>query len=686
MPANPLDEDVLRELGSEFSKRLRRGEKPTLQEYTTRFPAEHASQVEEYLTSVRRKVQVATKTTISKSSHTVEQKSVEPPRDFGRYRIERTLGEGGMGAVYLAHDSQLDRKVALKTPKFTKGSDPTTMQRFYREARSAATLQHPNICPVYDVGEIDGTHYISMAFIEGQPLSDLVRAEKQPPVASLLKVVRKVALALHEAHRQGLIHRDLKPANIMIDRRSEPIVMDFGLARQYGDEQGESDAAPEATAEQLSQKVEARITMPGTVMGSPGYMAPEQLQGDQSQIGPASDVYAMGVLLYELLTGELPFPGTGTLISVVNSVISDPPPDATVKRSGLDPRIAEICRRAMSKRVADRYESMQAFAAALTKVLKSDSGKPIESGRALSPELVRQKEQYELAKSLLQEGQFAGAVSIMEKMVAGSESSQFTSWANDNIAEARIKADDAALAAATGDVGDDLWSADDPSRLPPRRKRSRSKRKRRKSLISALLTITIAATVLVAAAWGVRSLLLKNSSQADEPNTDTNAETLSQSPTTRPGNMEPDNTEPDNTPEPPEQTTPSRREPDQPDNRPPGNDGPGGDPSRPQPPNRRNNLLRDRLAQLDTDGNGKLSRDELRAARGPANAMVKRLLDEFDRLDGNKDNALDFPELERASQRSQPPGGRPFRRGPDRRRQGETPQPPSEAPTEPDRG
>lgn len=663
MPANPLDDEVLRDLGNEFAQRLRRGEQATVKEYATRFSAEEARKVEEYLTSVEKRVRVATKTTLSKSSKTIEQNTAEPPREFGRYRIERTLGEGGMGAVYLAHDSQLDRKVALKTPKFSDTSDDTTMQRFYREARSAATLQHPNICPVYDVGEIDGTHYISMAFIEGQPLSDLVRAEKQPPVSNLLKVVRKVALALHEAHLQGLIHRDLKPANIMIDRRNEPIVMDFGLARQFGADDGDSKITEEKTTTEdllkTSRKVEARITIPGTVMGSPGYMAPEQLQGNQSQIGPASDVYAMGVLLYELLTGELPFPGTGTLISVVNSVMSDPPPDATVVRTGLDPKVATICRKAMSKKVEDRYESMQAFALALTKVLRTDSGSKASDktgrGGKLSPELVRQKEQYELARSLYQEGQFAGAVSIMEKMVASdSDSNQYSKWAQDNIADARIKADDAALAAATGGTDDeDLWSAD-KSALPPKRRKSRGRRRRRRSpLIRTLITGGVAAMIIVAGFVVVKKAM---KSFAEEPKPEQAVSSTDATKKATPAAT----TAPEK-----EATADGVASETETDRRPKRDETPQA--RTPGIADRRNGAPRERLFQLDTDADGRLSKEELEAAPAGANGLIRRIIDQFDRIDGNKDGLLDPPELERAQQPPRNPGGRPpLRRGPNR--------------------
>ena len=218
MVTKALSEEVLNELGEDFAARVRRGESPSVDSYADRFPAEQQQEVRDFLESI------ALLEDLKQSDGADVRKATAVPEQFGRYRIVRSLGEGGMGAVYLAHDSQLDRNVALKTPKFSENSDPVLIQRFYREARSAATLQHPNICPIYDVGELDGIHYISMAYIEGRPLSDYIRSKKSPPVTSVLRIVRKIALALHEAHAHGLIHRDLKPANIMIDRRSEPII------------------------------------------------------------------------------------------------------------------------------------------------------------------------------------------------------------------------------------------------------------------------------------------------------------------------------------------------------------------------------------------------------------------------------------------------------------------------------
>jgi serine/threonine protein kinase len=272
---------------------------------------------------------------------------------FGRYRILKTLGEGAMGSVYLALDSQLQRKVALKIPKVDAKEQPRFIERFLREARSAATLTHPNICPVYDVGEIDGQHFITMAYIQGHSLSDFVNPSKPQNERHIATVVRKIALALHEAHANGLVHRDVKPANVMIDTRNEPIIMDFGLARQLDD--GE----------------DSRLTRDGAILGSPAYMSPEQIEGLAGKIGPSCDIYSLGVILYELLTGQLPF--QGSVASIIGQILSKEPIHPGRLRADLHPRLADICLRAMAKTPVDRFGTMKEFAVALTEFLKTKS-------------------------------------------------------------------------------------------------------------------------------------------------------------------------------------------------------------------------------------------------------------------------------------------------------------------------
>src|SRR5262245_34680429 len=275
------------------------------------------------------------------------------PCKLGRYELQKEIGRGGMGAVYLALDNQLGRHVALKVPLFLGPDADGMRQRFFREARAAALVEHPNICPIHDVGVIDGVHYMTMAYIEGHPLARLIRADRLPSERSAAEVVRLVALAMAEAHAKGVIHRDLKPANILIDRDHRPVVTDFGLARFHT---GEG----------------SNLTRPGASMGTPAYMPPEQVNGEIQRMGPGCDIYSLGVILYELLTGRPPFWGKhGELISQV--LYSQPRLPSQV-RPGVSPVLDAICLKALAKEPEGRFESMRAFADALTRFL---AGQPV---------------------------------------------------------------------------------------------------------------------------------------------------------------------------------------------------------------------------------------------------------------------------------------------------------------------
>jgi serine/threonine protein kinase len=271
------------------------------------------------------------------------------PEVFGRYRILRKLGAGGMGTVYLAHDTHLDRRVALKVPHFRLLANASVLERFYREARAAASFDHPNLCPVFDVGCHDGIHYLTMPFIDGRPLADLLVQGQPWPLAQAAALVCKLALALQEAHARGVVHRDLKPANILINQRQEPVITDFGLAR-------------------LTSRPESHQTTPGTLLGTPAYMAPEQVLGEPEAVAAACDVYALGVVLYQLLTGRLPFQGPAT--AILGRILSEEPPAVSQLRPGVSPVLEAICRKAMAKQVADRYPSMAKLAAALSEFLQ----------------------------------------------------------------------------------------------------------------------------------------------------------------------------------------------------------------------------------------------------------------------------------------------------------------------------
>ncbi len=267
------------------------------------------------------------------------------PDIFGRYRLLKHLGAGGMGAVYLAEDTLLHRQVALKTP-FLHGPDADALRgRFLQEARAAAALRHPNICPIHDLGEIDGVPYLTMPFITGAPLSRRLRAEPPLPLADAVNLAHKLAVALQASHDHGVIHRDLKPANILMDECGEPIIMDFGLARCGG--------AP----------LDQHLTQEGQMLGTPAYMPPEQLEGNVRAMGPACDVYSLGVVLYELLTGKPPF--EGDLIALASQIALEPAPPPSRRRPEISPDLDAVCLRALAKQPAERWPSMREFAAAL---------------------------------------------------------------------------------------------------------------------------------------------------------------------------------------------------------------------------------------------------------------------------------------------------------------------------------
>ncbi len=278
------------------------------------------------------------------------------PKAFGRYRIEDCLGRGGMGAVFRAHDTQLNRTVALKIP-FLGDDGDDTRQRFFREARAAATLHHANICPVYDVGEYQGLPYLTMAFVEGKSLAKVLTDGPLVAPAQAALLVRKLALAMQDAHAHGVIHRDLKPANVILRPGGDPVIMDFGLARRGDDRASEG------------------LTRQGDVIGTLEYMSPEQLEGNNAAVGPKADVYALGVLLYEVLTGKRPF--TGNTVSILTAILMKPPPPPSELRPGVPPRLDEICAKAMARSPDERYASMAEFAAALTEFVRAPAASSV---------------------------------------------------------------------------------------------------------------------------------------------------------------------------------------------------------------------------------------------------------------------------------------------------------------------
>ena len=270
------------------------------------------------------------------------------PQSLGKYRVERRLGRGGMSVVYLAYDDDLQRPVALKVPLYGGHDDAEILERFRREARAAASLHHPThhagFCSIYEVGQVEGRPFLAMAYINGKELGSLVSGERPMNPRQAASLVAQIALAMAYAHKKKIIHRDLKPSNVMIDLDGRPIIMDFGIVRR--------DDAQEAS-----------LTANHALLGTPTYMSPEQCSGDRDSIGEPTDIYSLGVILYQLLTGYPPFKGSAAEVLKLRRTTE--PPDALTLRPSLDPRLDELCRRAMSRVIEDRPSSMSVFAAEL---------------------------------------------------------------------------------------------------------------------------------------------------------------------------------------------------------------------------------------------------------------------------------------------------------------------------------
>jgi hypothetical protein len=278
-------------------------------------------------------------------------------RYFGDYELLNEVARGGMGVVFKARQLSLNRVVALKMILSGEMASEEDIRRFYMEAEAAANLDHPGIVPVFEIGQHNGHHFFSMGFMEGKSIAELVRSGPLPP-RQAAEITRKIADAIDYAHRQGVIHRDLKPANVLLDGYGEPKVTDFGLAKNLIHDIG--------------------LTQTGTVMGTPSYMSPEQAKGMSSAVGPLTDVYSLGAILYCLLTGRPPFQSSNVLETLRQVVEVDPVSPGQLNPE-VDSDLETICLKCLEKDVRQRLCSAHFLTEELDRYL---GGYPIESRRA----------------------------------------------------------------------------------------------------------------------------------------------------------------------------------------------------------------------------------------------------------------------------------------------------------------
>lgn len=523
---------------------------------------------------------------------------------FGRYELLRVLGEGSMGSVYLARDTQLQRQVAIKVPKLDEG-DRADLQRFHREARTLATLRHPHLCPVFDVGEVGGIHFFTMAYIEGGTLADYLSAGEALPDRQVARLIAKTASALDAAHQAGIVHRDLKPANIMIDRNKEPVVMDFGLASV-------ADA-------------NASLTQWGEMLGTPAYMAPEQIRGDLDLVGPASDVYSLGAIMYQMLTGNIPF--DGSVATVVRKALDSEPAELASLTNHVDAELSAICRKAMSKEPRERFASAADMANALRDFLlgKNQAKRPMPAAADPAPSTVTALLDQHAARvrELWGEARYADALPLLEQLARRTDppAARYAAWAREEIPKIREKITQTARA------GDWLSAANFTTHThlgpPVRSSRSGTDDSLPPWLLWAMAAPTAVIVFLIVLVIATRW----NDSTTDRATITTNS--ADDPPTARDGSYPPNPSPPN----PPQHNDPEFRGPEPPER--------NGPPPRRPPPRDAAGLLRD----LDVNQDGQLAFDEIPPHHRP----------HLMRADTDGDTILSRAELEAFQQRPAPP-------------------------------
>jgi tetratricopeptide (TPR) repeat protein len=295
------------------------------------------------------------------------------PASLGHYHILSKLGAGGMGVVYLADDSQLQRKVAIKVHSIPKEGDSHSYRRFLREGHSAARLDHPNICTIYHIGEEDGWAFIVMQYIDGETLASRLRGEL-PSLEEVIDIAGQIAAGLESAHNQGIVHRDIKPQNLMLTKKGQVKILDFGLAREMKEQAAVAGDGP----------TESILTEAGQLLGTICYMSPEQALG--KTVDPRSDIFSFGVVLYEMLTGRHPFVGENS-VAVLDGIIHKDPPSVARYNERVPDELLRIVRKMLEKDRDLRYQSVHEVWSDLKRLREPSAGETPE----VSPQPVRRR-------------------------------------------------------------------------------------------------------------------------------------------------------------------------------------------------------------------------------------------------------------------------------------------------------